>query len=881
MTRSCCFCLSVLLVTALAHAQSNPVPFLYQPPVPASTAPGGPGITLTVNGTGFASASVVKWNGTALQTNFVSGSQLTAAVPADNIVTPSTVTITVTSPSPGGGTSNAEFFSISQPTTPSFTNYGVTAASPLALGVLTSPAVVDVNGDGKLDVVATFETGAGQTTEFAVLLGRGDGSFQPPVVTNLGGNQSIQNQNTSVGDFNGDGKIDVAIGQNGGSAVAVALGNGDGTFGSQTNLAVPTSYEVNFTAVGDFNKDGKLDLIAGSDLIYLPVVAGDNPETMFSVFLGNGDGSFQKPVNYQIDGYLDSMAVGDLNGDGNLDFIAYINGSGLGAGPLLFPGNGDGTFATPVTIGSVSATLLLVADVNGDGKPDILGGGDGTLYVALNNGAGTFLPAVSYSSPLGGASSMSAGDFNADGRLDVAFVPGGNNPGNMAILYGNGDGTFKPAITYPAPAGLGSAAGDFNGDGRLDLYIAPYDVDLLGTVLLQGSFPLLSAAPVSLTFAQQSIDTTSTAQSVVLSNSGKAALTISNIGLAGTNAGDYAETGNCGTTLAINATCQISVTFTPTGQGTRNAMLSIGDNAPGSPQPVGLTGVTTPAAALTLSPSSIVFPGQFVGTTGLPQTITATNTGDATLTITSVASSSKDFGVLNACGDTLAAGSSCSIGVFFDPGSSGSNGGTVTIADNAGGSPQTVALSGMGQDFSFAASSSTATITPGQTANYVVAVNPIAGFNQTVALSCAGAPTGSTCSLSPNSVTLAGSSPISVTVSVTTLGNSVRRSLANDTPRSSGRKAIYLSLCGFPGLIFVCACRRRSRTWKPGGLCGLAFLVVLCLGTTSCGGGGSSGGGGGGTRGTPANTYSLTVTGTFVSGSANLSHSTNLSLVVQ
>jgi hypothetical protein len=111
-----------------------------------------------------------------------------------------------------------------------------------------------------------------------------------------------------------------------------------------------------------------------------------------------------------------------------------------------------------------------------------------------------------------------------------------------------------------------------------------------------------------------------------------------------------------------NATCQISATFTPTGQGTRSAMLSVSDNAPGSPQSIGLTGVTTPAAALSLSTSSITFPDQFVGTTGLPQTITATNTGNATLTITSVATTSNGFGVLNACGGSLAAGSSCSIG---------------------------------------------------------------------------------------------------------------------------------------------------------------------------------------------------------------------------
>jgi hypothetical protein len=126
-------------------------------------------------------------------------------------------------------------------------------------------------------------------------------------------------------------------------------------------------------------------------------------------------------------------------------------------------------------------------------------------------------------------------------------------------------------------------------------------------------------------------------------------------------------------------------------------------------------------------------------------------------------------------------------------------------------------------------------------------------------------------------VNLTGSTPTSVTLSVMTLGNSARRTLASDSPRLGGRKAFYLSLCGFPGLILLGACRRRPGMWKSGGLCALAFLAVIVVGTTGCGGGGSSGG----TGGTPANTYSLTVTGTFASGSANLTHSTNLTLVVQ
>lgn len=397
----------------------------------------------------------------------------------------------------------------------------------------------------------------------------------------------------------------------------------------------------------------------------------------------------------------------------------------------------------------------------------------------------------------------------------------------------------------------------------------------MAIIMLQGSFPLLSPAPGSLTFAQQAVGSTSTAQTVVLTNSGSATLSLSKIAITGAAAGDYAKSSSCGASLAVNASCQLSVTFNPTAQGTRNAALSVSDNAPGSPQTVSLTGTTTPAPTLTLSPSSITFPGQYVGTSGLPITVTATNAGNAPLTIANVTTSSTDFGVLNACGSSLAAGASCSIGVFFDPASSGTVSGTLKIADDAGGSPQTIPLSGMGQDFSFTSSSSMQTISRGATATYTIGINPIAGFSQTVALACSGAPTGSTCSLSSNSVALSGSTPVSVTVSVTTLGNS-----AAAQPRSpsspSTQIPIFFAIGGLPGLLLWGGSRCVSAKRKTAGTYGIVLLGIVCLVAAGCGGNSSSAGGG-----TPASTYTLTVTGTFASGAANLTHTSNLTLVVQ
>jgi hypothetical protein len=242
-----------------------------------------------------------------------------------------------------------------------------------------------------------------------------------------------------------------------------------------------------------------------------------------------------------------------------------------------------------------------------------------------------------------------------------------------------------------------------------------------------------------------------------------------------------------------------------------------------------------------------------------------------------VAASPRDFSALSACGSSVNPGASCSIGVFFDPTTSGLRNGTLTITDSAPGSPQVVALTGTGEDFSMSPSSSSQTISPGQTASYSLTLAPEGGFNQTVQFSCAGAPAMSTCAVSPSSATLNGSTLQPVTVTVTTAGSSA--SLRSPASGSGLMNAygLWLPLSGALGLATLVFPKKSRRLRGRGKLLGITLLCVIAMSMMPACGGSSSGGG----SGTQAGTYNLTVSGAFSSGSSTLTHTTKLTLVVQ
>jgi hypothetical protein len=681
-----CLLLFSLAITGVAVAQ-NPVPLINQPLVPDAVKPGAAGFILTVNGSGFVSGSVVKWNGSARATTFVRESQLKAAVLSSDVARPGTASVTVVNPSSGGGGSNTVFLEVTIPSS----SIALSAATDFSLGAGSSPAfgaMGDFNGDGKVDLAVADQN----TGNVSVLLGNGNGTFQTHVDYATGRTPL----SIAVGDFNRDGKLDLAVTNESDNTVSVLLGNGDGTFQAAVRYGTGSSpYAV---AVGDFNSDGKLDLVVAN-------IYGNN----VSVLLGNGDGTFQAAANYDAGMRPTSIAVGDFNGDGKLD-IAVTNLGGNNVSVLL--GKGDGTFLARVDYATGSApNSVASADFNGDGKLDlaVTNQSDNTVSVLLGNGDGTFQAPLNYS--VGAMpGSVAIGDFNGDAKLDLA-VANGCGPsgcasgGSVSILLGNGDGTFQAHADYGTPRLPALVAvGDFNGDGRLDVAVANY-VSSTVSVLLQA--PAVSLSKTSLTFANQLIGTSSAAQTVTLTNTSGFTLTVSSVTVTGTNAGEFEQTNDCSSGLLPGFRCTISVTFTPTHIGPRSAFVTITDDATGSPQQIALSGTGVESGPnATLMPASLTFPTQLVGTASATQPAILSNYGDVALSISGIATSG-DFHAANTCGSSLAAGASCTISVTFQPTQIGTRTATLSITDNAPGSPQTASLSGMGTVVKFTPASLT------------------------------------------------------------------------------------------------------------------------------------------------------------------------------
>jgi len=436
----------------------------------------------------------------------------------------------------------------------------------------------DFNGDGKLDLaVAESNYPNGQ---ISVELGKGNGRFGQPIVSALS-TSATNPYFVLAADFNGDGKSDLVVPDNNGGFQAL-LGNGDGSFGAPVDT--PLTYSVFSVAAGDFNKDGKADLV---------VTPSNTGSSSVNVYLSNGDGTFNLGAQYIV--YPNSyVSVADVNGDGNLDLIVVATNNNGPYNLLVFPGNGDGTFKNPIFGPSDSySTQAVVGDINGDGKLDIAVGTSGYqssgIAFLAGNGDGTFGKQVYSNLGFQFSGSLVASDFNGDGKLGLA-ARANYYSSEAVIMSGNGDGTFGPPVSYDSNSnGNGQApiVGDFNSDGVSDLGLFGQDPSTNAPdVLLYLSNPTPNLFPNALNFGAELVGKTSSPKKVKLTNTGNAKLKIFGI----TVSGDFLEQHSCGKSLAVGKSCTIQVSFKPKVKGIRRGQVSIADNAPGRRQEVRLQG---------------------------------------------------------------------------------------------------------------------------------------------------------------------------------------------------------------------------------------------------------------------------------------------------
>jgi hypothetical protein len=340
-------------------------------------------------------------------------------------------------------------------------------------------ALADFDGDGLEDLAVADAN----DKSASILFGRSDGTFTAQRRFLLDPNANARG--LAAGDFNLDGKIDIVAMQANYNGVRVGLGNGDGTFRPGGNYAVGLFPYA--AAVADFNGDGKPD-----------VATADANSNDVAILLGNGDGTFQTQRRFPCGANPRDITVGDFNGDGSKDLlVADFSGDGVN----VLPGNGDGTFRAPTRVAPSldSFNGVAVGDFNGDGKQDIAAVQFFGLnaVVVLGNGDGTFGSPILYFSGQFSIA-ISVCDFNGDGVRDLAV---GNIVGdNASVLLGNGDGTFGPNATYRGvDNALNIACGDIDGDGRDDIAVANgeaegFDVNDVGFFLGKGdgTFPALA-----------------------------------------------------------------------------------------------------------------------------------------------------------------------------------------------------------------------------------------------------------------------------------------------------------------------------------------------------------------------------------------------------
>lgn len=529
---------SVLVSAGLLLGSESPVPLIYSPVTPASIAPGTASVTLMVDGLGFVPGAVVNWNSSPLPTTFISSSQLTAVVAGDLLTEPSTGVITVANV---GLTISSNPVPVEVRNGSNRLGFGQTSFAAGVSGPF-YPMLIDLNKDGNLDVVALDGFVNPLASALLVSLGNGDGTFGPSTSYGLTGLA----EGVIAADYNGDGNIDLAVGEVGTPGLTLFLGRGDGTFDSQVIPEVPSG--TVFSVAADLNGDGKVDL----------ALAQFYPVSQLTILLGNGDGTFQPPISYPLGGTqsVSAAVVGDFDRDGKLDVAVSLSADNDIA---VLRGNGDGTFQSPAYYPAAASPVYLVAaDVNGDGLLDLLAQGKGAFSVLLGAADGTFAPRADFPIIDDNTLGLALADLNGDGLLDVA-IPNNTGDNTTAIYLGRGDGSFRNPTFWAAAEALGISAGDVNRDGLVDIVVASLRGDNTIRVLHQSS---IVASNSLLNFGRVKAGT-QLSMNVTLTNTGDLAAQIGNFTLGGSSRTGFRGKSRCSGTLEVGQSCSAQFTFAP------------------------------------------------------------------------------------------------------------------------------------------------------------------------------------------------------------------------------------------------------------------------------------------------------------------------------
>ena len=525
-------------------------------------------------------------------------------------------------------------------------------------------------------------------------------------------------------------------------------------------------------------------------------------------------------------------------GSSSLTYSTFLGGSGSGAGGDI--GNGikvDALGNAYVTGETASTNFPLTTGAFQVTRPDM--GGDAFISELSPLGNGT--ADLHYSSYFGG-------DGSGGSSPDEAFAIALDSAKNVYIT----GKTYSAAATFPV---FPNTAFQTTLTGTAAAFVAKLTLE-----------PRMVVSPTTLTFSGQGVGVPGTAQTVTLKNNTNAIVNLSaptvTAGSPLASATDFVPTnGTCASTLTAGASCTVNVTFTASVTANESATLNLNNSDLSSPQQVALASTGTVAAtAATVTPATLTFTGQLVTTTSTGQTVTVKNTGGSALTFVAQAiSTTGDFAQTNTCnGTSVAANGTCTISVTFTPTATGSRTGTVSIADNAAGTPQTVSLTGTGQDYTVTATAPAA-ITPGQSASIPVTVIGLGGYTGSVSFACSGAIPGGSC-VAPAAVNAAPAPGTTATFMITTTAF-VAPPPSRRIPPVSPRQIVLLLAALL--LLFSVPVARQVRTRLS--LVGAMVLFVVLAGCA-----------GNPVTRTPAGPYSFNIT----AASGGVNHTVNVTVTV-